>query len=77
MLRKLCHHCGSEVRVKRAEFSQRAWNALIHWGEVSSEHAGKEICHDCYLELREILIDRTHEIESQQAELEISKAARS
>lgn len=77
MIRKLCHHCGSEVRVKRAEFSQRAWNALINWGEVQSENVGKAICHDCYIELREILIERTHEIENQQAELEASKTARS
>lgn len=58
-----CHHCGADVQVRKRQFSDRAWSALINWGEVRSENMGKAICQDCYVELREILIERTHEIE--------------
>jgi len=59
----LCHHCGTKVMVRKRQFSERAWAALVDWGEVRSETMGKALCDDCYIELREILIDRTHEIE--------------
>ena len=71
VFRKLCHHCGAKVSVKQRQFSDRAWAALVNWGEVRSETMGKAICQDCYVELREILIEHTHEIEN-----EIEKAIR-
>ena len=58
-----CHHCGTKVTVRKRQFSDRAWSALVDWGEVRSETMGKALCDDCYVELREILIDRTHEME--------------
>lgn len=59
----VCHHCGAEVQVRKRQFSQKAWSALVNWGEIRSEIMGKAICQDCYIELREILIERTHEME--------------
>ena len=50
----LCHHCRAKVMVRKRQFSDRAWAALVDWGEVRSETMGKSLCDDCYIELREI-----------------------
>lgn len=58
-----CFHCGARVQVRIRQFSERAVSALVRWGELQSDISNKAICQDCYAELREILIERTHEME--------------
>lgn len=58
-----CYHCGARVQVRIRQFSERAVSALVRWGELQSDISNKAICQDCYTELREILIERTHEME--------------
>ena len=37
---------------------------LLLWGEISADSVDQPICEQCYTEMREILIDRTDEIEA-------------
>ncbi len=59
-----CNNCGSNAKCRRRSFSEQAWSVLLLWNEVNPNAIEKPICDDCYKELRDVLIDRTDEIES-------------
>lgn len=63
---QVCSHCGEKARCRRRDFSEQAWSALLIWGEIEPGIIEKPICDTCYNELREILIDRSDEIENPQ-----------
>lgn len=58
----VCPRCGIEAKLKRRAFSDQALAALVVWEELDRELVGEAVCHDCYRELREILIDRSDEL---------------
>ncbi len=59
----VCPRCSSFSFCKPREFSNKAWHALRVWHEVEEKLEKQPICSDCYIELREILIDRADEVE--------------
>ncbi|MFW7381235.1 MAG: hypothetical protein ACOH5I_20640 [Oligoflexus sp.] len=58
-----CASCGEMKRCRHREFSPHAWAILLHWEEIDSSMIDQPICNQCYEELRELLIDRSSEIE--------------
>lgn len=58
-----CHNCGVDAKCRRRTFSEQAWTVLLLWNEISPSAVDQPICEDCYEEMRDILIDRTDEIE--------------
>lgn len=58
-----CRCCGETTRVRVRDFSPQAWAFLLHWKEVDISLIGKPICLSCYNDLRELLIERSAEIE--------------
>ena len=72
-----CAHCGDEVKSRRREFSEQAYSALLVWGEIQSAVVDQAICDSCYIELRDVLIDRADDIGSaaSQYSAESSKVA--
>lgn len=58
-----CSNCTGEVKSRKREFSEQAWSVLVLWSEVQKAAVDQPICEDCYNELREVLIDRSAEIE--------------
>lgn len=58
-----CHNCNAEARCSRRQFSEQAWTVLLLWNEINPSAVDQPICSDCYEEMRDILIDRTDEIE--------------
>ncbi len=63
-----CKCCGEVERVRQRDFSPQAWTFLMHWEEIDSSMVGQAICNSCYDDLREMLIDRSGEIERTLAE---------
>ena len=63
-----CKCCGDEGRVRQRDFSPQAWTFLMHWEEIDSSVVGQPICNSCYDDLRELLIERSYEIERTLAE---------
>lgn len=59
-----CKCCGENTRVRQRDFSPHAWAVLLHWQEVESSTVGQAICDSCYDDLREMLIERSGEVES-------------
>lgn len=59
-----CANCGETSRCRRRQFSEQAWTVLLLWNEISPSVVDRPICSDCYEELREILIERTDEVEA-------------
>jgi len=59
-----CHNCLAAQPSFRRTFSEQAWAALKQWDEVSEETRHQPICSDCYEELRDVLIERSEEIEA-------------
>jgi len=59
-----CSHCQAAIKSKRRDFSEQAWAALLVWGEIQKTTVDQPICENCYDELREVLIDRSQEIET-------------
>lgn len=58
-----CSHCQSNTKARRRDFSEQTWTVLMVWGEIDAKTADQPLCEPCYNELREVLIDRTDEIE--------------
>jgi hypothetical protein len=58
-----CANCAADAKSKRRDFSEQAWAVLLVWKEVQASSVDQPICEECYLELRETLIDRAGEIE--------------
>ena len=61
---KCCSICGKDEKSTPREFSTTAWSILLSWNEVDDANKGNPFCEDCYWGLREILIDRSKEIDS-------------
>lgn len=59
---QICAACHGEQKSAKREFSDQAWAALISWGEISAQAIDHPICTDCYVNLREVLIDRSEDI---------------
>ena len=59
---QVCSACHGDQKSTRREFSDQAWAALVSWGEISRPVVDQPICNDCYVNLREVLIDRSEEI---------------
>ena len=58
-----CKCCGDEKRVRHRNFSPHAWAVLMHWEEIDSVAIGQPICDSCYDDLRELLIERSGEVD--------------
>ena len=60
-----CSNCGSDSNsCRRRTFSEQALTVLLLWNEINPNAIDQGICDDCYQELRDVLIDRSDEIES-------------
>lgn len=59
---QVCAACHGDQKSTRREFSDQAWAALVSWGEITRQVVDEPICTDCYVNLREVLIDRSEEI---------------
>ena len=59
-----CPRCGVEGTLKARHFSPQATVALLSWGDLEEELVGAEICGECYAELREVLVERTDDVEN-------------
>ncbi|RYZ58563.1 MAG: hypothetical protein EOP07_06635 [Proteobacteria bacterium] len=58
-----CAVCDEERKIARREFSPHAWTALTVWGEVQSAQSGQAMCNSCYSDFRDLLIERSNEVE--------------
>ena len=58
-----CNNCGEHKKSRRRIFSDQAWAVLLLWHEVHAQGVEQPICDDCYQDLRNVLIDRSDEIE--------------
>ena len=59
-----CKCCGDETRVRHRNFSPHAWAVLMAWEEIETEVIGQPICDSCYGDLREMLIERSGEVDA-------------
>ena len=60
---KCCAVCTMQKKSTSREFSSTAWSVLVAWDEVSFSDHKLPICEECYWDLREVLIDRSKEID--------------
>ena len=59
-----CCNCSSNsASPRRRTFSEQAWAALLVWEEIDVEAIDSPICDTCYHELREILIERSEDMD--------------
>ncbi|MGE0174864.1 MAG: hypothetical protein AB7T49_18880 [Oligoflexales bacterium] len=59
-----CGNCSDESRKTRyRDFNPQIWSLLVQWREVDDGVVGRPLCDPCYQELRELLIDRSEEME--------------
>jgi len=58
-----CAICDEERKIRHREFSPHAWTALAVWGEVQSVQSGQAMCNGCYSDFRDLLIERSNEVE--------------
>ncbi len=58
-----CAICDEERKIRHREFSPHAWTALTVWGEVQSVQTGQVMCNGCYSDFRDLLIERSGEVE--------------
>ena len=59
-----CAMCKREAKCRLREISWQAWSLLLGWHEVDQFTVAKPLCDTCYTELRNILIDRSAEVEA-------------
>jgi len=57
-----CAACRGDGKSAKREFSSHAWTALVAWSEIDEDVVERPICNPCYINLREVLIDRVEEI---------------
>ncbi len=60
---KCCAVCSKQKKSISREFSSTAWSVLVAWEEVSFTDHESPMCEECYWDLREVLIDRSKEID--------------
>ena len=58
-----CANCGESVLSRKRTFSAQAWTALLLWNEITPSAIDQTICDLCYEEMRDILMDRTEDVE--------------
>ncbi|MBF0441577.1 MAG: hypothetical protein HQK54_06705 [Oligoflexales bacterium] len=58
-----CANCLSHQKSRYREFSDQVWTLLLQWGEIEKSTINKPICDACYQDIRELLIDKSHELE--------------
>lgn len=64
LMMQQCGHCMTKERRSRPrEFSSQVWSLLVAWEEVSEAVIDQPLCDVCYGDIREILIDRSVEME--------------
>lgn len=63
MASKTCSFCNKNQKSSPREFSQAAWSILLAWDEVDEKDSQKPMCEPCYWDIREVLIDRSKEID--------------
>lgn len=59
-----CASCSEMRRCRHRDFSSHAWAVLLHWEEISATVVGRPLCNSCYNDLRELLIERSAEVEA-------------
>ena len=59
-----CACCHGDIRSLKREFSSQAWAALVAWQEISIHVVDQSVCDDCYLNLRDTLIERADELKA-------------
>ena len=57
-----CPRCGIDGVLQKRVFSDQALAALVVWQELESTLIDDPLCHECYVELRDILIERSEEL---------------
>src|SRR5262245_16569905 len=57
------HGTTTERRHRLTDFSPQGWSLLVQWQEVSEEVIQQPLCEVCYQDIREILIERSGEME--------------
>jgi hypothetical protein len=65
----VCAGCHAEGKAVRRDFSQHIWTALVQWQEIERAAVDKPICNSCYLNIRDVLIDRAEEIAVYQTQM--------
>ncbi|SMF46717.1 hypothetical protein [Pseudobacteriovorax antillogorgiicola] len=68
-----CKCCGEKTRVRHRDFSPHAWAVLMHWEEIDASAVGQPICDSCYDDLRELLIERSREVDAAMAHGQIQQ----
>lgn len=58
-----CANCGVESKCRHRDFNPQVWSLLLQWGEVDESIIDQPICDSCYADIREILIERSAEME--------------
>lgn len=59
-----CGHCLADGRrLRHRDFSAPTWQLLVAWQEIGSATIGHPLCDDCYRDIREVLIERSTEVE--------------
>lgn len=57
-----CTVCTEGRKSRYRDFSPHAWHALVTWGELGQPMVGQAMCDGCYVEFRDILIERAEEV---------------
>ena len=59
-----CGNCDQNDRTCRHRlFNPQIWSLLVAWQEIPKESVGNPICDSCYTDIRELLIERSDEME--------------
>ncbi len=57
-----CPRCGIDGVLQKRVFSDQALAALVVWEELETALIDHPVCNECYVELRDILIERSEEL---------------
>ena len=60
----VCGNCCSCQEVRHRAFNDGVWNLLVYWGEVEEGARDRPMCAECYRDIRDLLIDRSSEMEA-------------
>ena len=58
-----CGNCCSKQECRHRAFNDDVWDLLVEWGEVEKESRDLPMCAECYRDIRDLLIDRSQEME--------------
>lgn len=56
-----CPRCGVDSVLQKRVFSDQALAALIVWEELEARLIDHAVCQECYVELRDVLIEKSEE----------------